>query len=83
MDHTLISNHIVVENELAKLRSVEDLVQILMEGNFLEGTLGRQKLKQALQFIRRTDLAAGKLVIFYVTIMNASDNSDNDNSKLK
>ena len=54
-----------------------------MKENFLEGTLGRQKLKQTLQFIGRTDLAAGKLVIFYVTIINASDNSDNDNSKLK
>lgn len=54
-----------------------------MKGNFLEGTLGRQKLKQTLQFIGRTDLAAGKLVIFYVTIINASDNNDNDNSKLK
>ena len=83
MDHTLISNHIVVENELAKLGSAEDLVQILMEGNFLEDTLGRQKLKQALRFIRRTDLATGKLVIFYVTIIDASDNNDNDNSKLK
>ena len=60
MSHIWLFNYFVVENELAKLQSVEDLVQILMEGNFLEDTFGRQILKEALQFIGRTDLAAGE-----------------------
>ena len=60
MSHTSLFHHFVVENELAKIRSMEDLVQMLMEENFLEDTFGRQKLKEALQFIGRKDLAAGK-----------------------
>lgn len=52
-----IFNYLIVENELEKLRSVKDLVEVLMEGNFLEDNLGRQKLKEV---IGRTGLAAGK-----------------------
>ena len=55
--YTWIFNYLIVENELEKLRSVKDLVEVLMEGNFLEDNLGRQKLKEV---IGRTGLAAGK-----------------------
>lgn len=60
MSHAWLSNHFIVENELAKLQSEENLVQSLVEGNILNDTLERQKLKEALKSIRRTDLAAGK-----------------------
>ena len=55
--YTWIFNYLIVENELEKLRSVKDLVEVLMEGNFLEDNLGRQKFKEV---IGRTGLAAGK-----------------------
>lgn len=55
--YTWIFNYLIVENELEKLRSVKDLVEVLMEENFLEDNLGRQKLKEV---IGRTGLAAGK-----------------------
>ena len=55
--YTWLFNYLIVGNELEKLRSVKDLVEVLMEENFLEDNLGRQKPKEV---IGRTGLAAGK-----------------------
>ena len=64
---TWLSNYFFVEDEYAQLQTAEDVVKILMKGDFLKDNLGnsrkkteKQKLKAVFKIIRSNDLAAGK-----------------------
>ena len=58
-----MSHYLFLEDQLAELKTGEDVAIIFEEGNFLQQNLDRQLFKEALQTIGRNDLA-NKLEIY-------------------
>ena len=58
-----MSHYFFLEDQLAELKTGEDVAIIFEEGNFLQQNLDRQLFKEALQTIGRNDLA-NKLGIY-------------------
>ena len=56
-------NYFVLENQLAELKSGEDVAIIFNEGNFLQDNQNRQTFKKTLQIIEKSDLVT-KLEIY-------------------